>query len=595
MTGHLLLVSVGPVQEFIAQARRTRDLWYGSHLLSELSRAAARALVAQKCQLVFPALEQDDAELTPCVAPLRASGTPPLSVANKLLAEVPAGADPEAIAKATRAAIFAFWKDDIASRVRKDCAGLLAAGSDAVWNEQIGSFLEFAATWAPSGPYASTRRELERALGARKNLRDFSPFREQLSRARKSSLDGARQSVLRVKHERDQKAVRKYRIAPGEELDAVGLVKRAGGDPDQFVPVVNIALSSWIARAEAEAPRELVAVRQAALGLGLGRVARKDLPCTRNFPVDASVLLPSRWRSLFAEVELDQDGQAWGTTNVSGLLKKLTEPWPYVACLVADGDRMGRALDVLAEPSAHRAVSRALAGFAAAARSCVEQEHRGALIYAGGDDVLAFLPVAEALVCAATLRSLFEEKLAPLFHAVPSDLRPTLSVGIGIGHCMESMGELLSLGRRAEQEAKRDRNALALIVDKRSGGERHWRASWATNPVERLRADAELMTERLSSRKVYEVARTLSQVQAPTHASDERWSRLLVREVERSLSRVDTGALSLEEVGLDPSVATAGYRALHSHIQAWVDRMLIARELARATPRVRGQGQECRA
>ena len=45
MSGHLLLVTIGPVQEFIAQARRTRDLWYGSHLLSELARAGARALV----------------------------------------------------------------------------------------------------------------------------------------------------------------------------------------------------------------------------------------------------------------------------------------------------------------------------------------------------------------------------------------------------------------------------------------------------------------------------------------------------------------------------------------------------------------------
>lgn len=42
MTTHLLQIVLGPVQEFIAQARRTRDLWYGSHLLYEVSRAAAR-------------------------------------------------------------------------------------------------------------------------------------------------------------------------------------------------------------------------------------------------------------------------------------------------------------------------------------------------------------------------------------------------------------------------------------------------------------------------------------------------------------------------------------------------------------------------
>ena len=39
MTRHLLAVSIGPVQEFIAAARKTRDLWYGSALLSDVARA----------------------------------------------------------------------------------------------------------------------------------------------------------------------------------------------------------------------------------------------------------------------------------------------------------------------------------------------------------------------------------------------------------------------------------------------------------------------------------------------------------------------------------------------------------------------------
>ena len=68
MTAHLLLVTLGPVQDFIAQARRTRDLWYGSHLLSELGRAAARALVGGGAEVFLQevhepafALEEDEA------------------------------------------------------------------------------------------------------------------------------------------------------------------------------------------------------------------------------------------------------------------------------------------------------------------------------------------------------------------------------------------------------------------------------------------------------------------------------------------------------------------------------------------------------
>ena len=37
----LLAISIGPVQEFIAAARKTRDLWFGSTMLSEVARAAA--------------------------------------------------------------------------------------------------------------------------------------------------------------------------------------------------------------------------------------------------------------------------------------------------------------------------------------------------------------------------------------------------------------------------------------------------------------------------------------------------------------------------------------------------------------------------
>ena len=45
---YLLSVTVGPVQDFIAAARRCRDLWFGSYLLSEVSKAAAKALQKQR-------------------------------------------------------------------------------------------------------------------------------------------------------------------------------------------------------------------------------------------------------------------------------------------------------------------------------------------------------------------------------------------------------------------------------------------------------------------------------------------------------------------------------------------------------------------
>ncbi len=594
MTAHLLLVTLGPVQDFIAQARRTRDLWYGSHLLSELGRAAARALLDGGAKLVFPSLQTGDPQLVACLAPLRADNTPPQNIANKLLAEVPDGVDPQQLAKNVRNAVADYWRDQVAAPVKTKCSGLLAQNIDVVWTQQIDSFLEFAASWLPLGDYAETRRRLEQAIAGRKLLRDFDPWTQGRGNVPKSSLDGARESVLRRSKTdrrgdgpvRESLLASRYRISDSEQLDAVGLVKRAGGEPDQFVPVINVALSTWLARASHVARTELDTLKSACSTAGVSRVARTDLPCVSPFAFDGSVLLANRLRSVFDEQGLQGDPEAWGRQHVRPLFRKLDEPYPYVACLVADGDRMGRAIDSLGSADAHRAFSKALAGFADAARRVVEQQHRGALVYAGGDDVLAFVSLPEVLACADTLRTAFESAMATACASLAADKRPTLSVGLGIGHVMESMGDLLTLGRQAEREAKRDRNALAVLVDKRSGGTRTWRAQWNTNPVRALNEATTLLRDRIPSRKVYEIASILTRLPKPDDTSGNGWARVLALEVKRSLSRIEGAGLRSEEVGLalDPN---AGYATLHAHVEAWVARLLIARTFDRAAIRER--------
>ena len=56
MTDNLAIFTLGPIQDFIDSARRSRDLRYGSWLLSDLARSAART-VADKHgldALIFP-------------------------------------------------------------------------------------------------------------------------------------------------------------------------------------------------------------------------------------------------------------------------------------------------------------------------------------------------------------------------------------------------------------------------------------------------------------------------------------------------------------------------------------------------------------
>lgn len=117
---HLLAVSVGPVQEFIAAARRTRDLWFGSRLLSEISRAVAKAIEGQGGRLIFPASSGVD------------------NVANVILAELD-DADPRDVAAKGKAAAQTRW-GQFAKEARGQVSGVIHSD---VWNDQERDAIEF--------------------------------------------------------------------------------------------------------------------------------------------------------------------------------------------------------------------------------------------------------------------------------------------------------------------------------------------------------------------------------------------------------------------------------------------------------------------
>lgn len=613
MSKHLLLVTIGPVQEFIAQARRTRDLWYGSHLLSEISKAAAKAVQDGGGELVFPATDKP-ADLDPSDQPFDTNDQPVLNVANKILAELPDGVDPEGLARAAREAALDRWRR-IADCVRRRCAGLLADLPDGVWEEQIATLLEFYAAWAPIGDtqdgYRQALDAVEDAVAGRKSLREFKQWRRIRGGVPKSSLDGARETVLAEPDDRDPELVRRYRIPRTEQLDAVGLVKRAGGEPEQFVPIATVALASWVYVAAKEVRSDIENLRrqcEQTLRYDGGRrllfVSRPTDHWVSVFPYDAVLFLPERWTRVFRELYPDRsveearaEARTWGDRFVRPILRAMHEPYPYVACLVADGDRMGAALSKMHSADEHRRFSQRLAGFAGEARAIVEGGHRGALVYSGGDDVLAFLPLPEALACAQALQERFGEVMAEAVQGTGAEAEPpTFSVGIGIGHILESMGDLLQLGRDAERLAKTERNALAVIVDKRSGGRAEWLAAWTAwgnAPAGRLRDDAKLLDGRLSMGKVYEIRTMLRRLPRPVDAQPSaEWADLLRAEVARILARTMGGERELkpEDVALD--VTGDDYAKMHGEVEAWVQRMLIARVFQEAEPRARRRGGE---
>lgn len=579
---HLIVITIGPVQGFIAEARRTRDLWFGSHVLSELGRAIARSLSAEEgVELIFPTVESD--ELEPCDGMFRANGAPPVSIANKLVLTA-TGDDARArgLCETARAAMQERWQGlSCHARATADQHNLIAdaPGIDAAWGEQISTFLEFLACWAEleEGGYTRILSEVESELAARKNLRAFTQWDQQRGAVPRSSLDGARETVLRAERSQDLP----FRIRQGEQLDAVGLLKRIGGDPEQFVSLYNIAFAGWLRQAQCcEAWSEFLPwVRS----LRFERVYRSDISWVETFPHDASIFQPSRWTEL---AELSGSPVSEFRDRIAPLFRCAGEPWPYVACIVADGDRMGRALNSLNAPSQHRQFSQHLSTFARSARERLERHGiRGMLVYAGGDDVLAFVCVDDAVRAAVALRDAFNEAMTGALPEVV-DERPTLSVGVGIAHLQETMGDILALGRRAEKLAKSShlpdescRNALAIILDKRSGGETAWRARWDTEPERRLEEDRNLLEEgTLATRKIYQVAALRRRLPEPDVGEAASSQDLLRHEVSRILAHGGEGAgCTPEDVGLN--LSAPDYVSLHQELGNWVSRMVIARSL----------------
>ena len=496
MERFLVTLSLGPVQSLIGAARRTRDLWCGSWMLSEASRAAARVLHDRHpgC-LIFPCPTNPHKELEPQARPGDAA-----NIANILRAQVDVSGPEEARALCKEAESAAVRRlNELGQSARRQLNKARASVRDEVWKAQIDDILEMFAAWVPSAAEGDGYREASQRLGgvlaARKATRDFRPCRALSSRGLpKSSLDGAFETVL-PHWTNGHGARRRLRLSDGEQLDALGVIKRLAGASDQFTAYPRIAADPWITQLTCDQKRALREAYEPLVGLDLATRVTGNKGKYCDLPFDAELLYPIRLDNALAHATEPTERQA--LQNLKECIKRISkpdgdepgagEPVPYAVILKADGDRMGELLSRADSANRSREISRALhEGFASKVAGVV-RKHRGHAIYAGGDDVLALVPLAGALDCAKDLADEFVHSLAEIaidLKIDDEDKRPTLSVGLGIGHFMEPLGALRARADRAEHAAKGDatntpRNALAIVLGSRAGAELKWRARWS--------------------------------------------------------------------------------------------------------------------
>ena len=521
MTDTLIAIAIGPVQDFIAAGRRTRDLWYGSKLLSEASRQAAWAVHDCGGQLIFP-------------GSMALSRTGPdeerPGIANVILARLRPQLAPEKAACKAREAARRYWEG--AAQTAFERAKDLVR--EEIWKEQLDGVIEVYAAWAPleTGKYAASRRTVMRLLAGRKLVRDFDVWTGHAG-VPKSSLDGARESVFKDIPDRErgiaERTRRQLRLSPGEHLDIVGLTKRVR-QPKGFPSVTRIAADTWLRNLP---KADLAALNEVCLKLaGEEKLIELIKVPDDVFPWEGSAVYRSRHHELVrenADSEADSRDLPPAYEPLSRLIERLEHeygiPDPYVACLAADGDKMGAALDAINDPDIHRQFSDRLAEFAGEVQAIV-QDHYGSLVYSGGDDVLAFVPVKLCIKCADTLRRRFRELVVDKFAPEAS-----LSVGIAIVHAMEHMEDIRKFANEAEKDAKdgdkrtpeeEKRNAIAVHVHPRGGSPTRVRGRWGEGLADRLKqwTDAYL-SDSLSSKSAYDLKRLLTDYRVA--GTERRW------------------------------------------------------------------------
>ena len=274
-------------------------------------------------------------------------------------------------------------------------------------------------------------------------------------------------------------------------------------------------------------------------------------------------------------------------------------PAKYYALLYMDGDHMGRWLSGTHEglatfadtwhpsvrahllndpswqafakgrrlitPAVHAAISQALGHFALKwVPYIVEQRYAGRVIYAGGDDVLALVPLKDALAVARELRAAFSGHVqfvnGDLQVCMGDDVsgyvkwgddvfltmgpRATASIGLVFAHHLQPLDLVLQAARRAEHTAKHryGRNALAVEVLKRSGEAITIGTNWGYEDmpdVVALLIDVikRFQKDKISNKWPYVVRAEVPALEAlPAEAQKAELKRLLRRQTGRSIS-----------------------------------------------------------
>lgn len=474
MTNHLFLFTLGPVQGFIAQARKTRDLYAGSQILSKLVAEGIKAFKKEfpSGSVIYPNWD----------------GAEGASLPNRFIGKVEA--DPSEL-KAKAVAIQQAVKDKwmiIAKESLKKAGVEKHTGFEA----QVRALPDIHWVYHEiNGDYATAYEKLERLGGAVKNIRAFHQMPEQ---GRKCSLDGVNNALYCDPrnsgkwHEWNKPVkVRGFSIGESEALSAISLTKRFFPAVEKFPSTARVALMHDIQNLSSDNQKRLECFENL---FKIDKIADTCVTMFTNKFVEQTKITnldePDDWNTdwdehfLFEE-NLDKIKHPEQRRLLGALHKELKKDLKtrYYAIIHFDGDHMGKWLSGEKNRTKdnleafHTALSGALSKFGKEAGEYLNKDkNNGQTVYAGGDDFLGFVNIHHLFEVMTHLRKQFDEIVNQGIAAYKKEGENlTFSAGIVIAHYKMPFSEVLKKAREVEKAAKNEgeRNAFGIAVMKHSG------------------------------------------------------------------------------------------------------------------------------
>lgn len=473
----ILSFSIGPVQNFIAQARKTKDSFSGSKLLSDIIHHVLFSF--KEGQVIFPDMKIES-------KPNRF-----ILLINKDVEEKDIVERIENIARTKYI--------EIAEETYKNIFG--NESKPIGFKGQIEDFLDI--NWAALDYYEENYKEiynkLDFLMGSIKNTRIYKQIKHTESevgeRGKKCNVCGERNALFykkkpsRFLKSSEYKMVKDNFISEKESLCAVCFIKRyyEKEKSDSFPSTAEIALMNVLDK----------------INKDKGIFNKLELKYKGNFTED---LLFEENINMEYIKENGMLNKRLGVEEEKALIKDLkaiendikeeaknkgVKLSKYYGIISFDGDSMGKWLsgEKIDESKGtllefHKELSKLLGKFSNKVWEIITAP-KGRIIYAGGEDFLGFISLEYLFEVMANLRRLFDtvvnQPLKKYYKNGKENL--TFSSGVCISHYKTTLSNSIIWAKKMEERAKSadGKNAFAIALLKRSGDIKMTSFKWQEN------------------------------------------------------------------------------------------------------------------